>query len=322
MTNSNIEASPSGLKLSYVRFISDSAPGFVVLLLIILAAGDDFEPWWTNHPELKVLVATLSFLLATPVGLALNAISYFALGHIQSQINRICFLSRRWPVYDTRRSLMVTQSTKHFDFKTDNWAERNDVYGELLETYRPDLAFRIEPLRGLKRFSRSISLLSFFCFVAFLFRSCEWVAASLLSAMIVGWASWISLFGRPRDSWRSADWPPPEPEGGISAQKTELQSGRFANVHHEIRTVIFLAAMVLIMSAGIMVICQVNALLVSLSILAVALCGILIAGMVDFYERATIAMYLHIECLPTDQDLIEVKTALNLSAKGIGSGSS
>src|SRR5258708_2716868 len=93
MTNSNIEASASGVKLSYVRFISDSAPGFVILLLIIFAEGHRAEPWWVKHQELKVLVATLAFLLTTPVGLVLNAASYFVLGHVQSQINRICFLS-------------------------------------------------------------------------------------------------------------------------------------------------------------------------------------------------------------------------------------
>jgi predicted amino acid-binding ACT domain protein len=78
--------------------------------------------------------------------------------------------------------------------------------------------------------------------------------------------------------------------------------------------------MVLILSAGIMdVICQVSNTPIGLiSILAVALFGILVAGMADFYERATIAMYLHIECPPTDKDLTEVKAALNQSAKGIG----
>jgi hypothetical protein len=297
MTNSHIEATSSGLKLSYVRFISDSAPGFVVLLLIMFGEGQRSQPWWASHKELKVLVATSAFLLATPVGLALNAISYFLLGHIQSQINRICFLSRRWPVRDTRRSLMVEESHAHFDFNADDWAERNDVYGELLETYRPDLAFRIEPLRGLKRFSRSISVLSFVCF--FYLKPGGWAAAICVAVVVLLWLGMIYIVSR---------------------------RGRPGKMRDEIGIVIVLAAVVLMVSA---ILTGVTWQTIDplkdesfrrICILAVALFALLIAGMVDFYERAMIAMYLHIECPPNVKcSLIEIGAALNESAKRLGS---
>jgi hypothetical protein len=300
MTSSHIEATSSGLKLSYVRFISDSAPGFVVLLLIIFGEGQRSQPWWAYHKELKVLVATVSFLLATPVGLALNAISYFLLGHIQSQINRICFLSRRWPVRDTRRSFMVEESRAHFDFNADDWAERNDVYGELLETYRPDLAFRIEPLRGLKRFSRSISVLSFVCF--FYLKPGGWVNAISVAVVVLLWLGWIYFASL---------------------------LGRLGKMRHEIGIVIALAALVLMVSARLTGVTwqTINPLINEpfrrICILAVGLFALLIAGMVDFYERATIAMYLHIECPPTVKySLIEISAALNESAKRLRSDSS
>jgi hypothetical protein len=297
MTNSSIEASSTGLKLSYVRFISDSAPGFVVILLIILGVGDEFEPWWTNHQELKVLVATLCFLLATPVGLALNAVSYFVLGHIQSEINRICFLSNRWPVRDTRRSFMVEKSQVHFGFTADDWDERNDVYGELLETYRPDLAFRIEPLRGLKRFARAMSFLSFIYFV---YLRVEGGFTIVVAAVA---AHWLLAVIRRLGVRHDFDVP----------RVPELW---IVIVFSLVALSVFLILIGRTCESWAFEIRQTCS-------LAIALVGIILAGMVDFYERATIAMYLHIECPSATRDsLSEISEALKQSAKDIGSVSS
>jgi hypothetical protein len=293
MSTSSIEASFSGLKLSYVRFISDSAPGFVVLLLVVFGGQQRSPPWWAYHKEFKVLVATVAFLLATPVGLSLNAISYFVLGHIQSQINRICFLSRGWPMRDTRRMFLVEESRAHFGFSAENWAERNDVYGELLETYRPDLALRIEPLRGLKRFLRSISFIAFLCF--FYSKPGGGMNAAYIALGVFLWFVWIFTASLP---------------------------GRFGKMPHEIGIAIVLAVVVLIVAARLTGVTWqtidpiVNEPFRRICILAVALFGLLVTGMVDFYERATIAMYLHIECLPSVKDsLSEISEALRTSAK-------
>lgn len=291
MTNPSFEVSSSGLKLSYSRFVSDSAPGFAVLLLIALNWGDSSTSWWTQHKEFKVLFAALSFFLATPVGLAINAVSYFLLGHIQSEINRICFLSRCWPVRDTRRSLMLKETTDHFGFTANDWAERNDVYSELVESYRPDLSFRMEHLRGLKRFARAIALLSFICF--FYLRP-EWGLAIVIATIVAHWLCWI---------------------GRWLATKFEAHLPR---VLRELWIVILLAVVALIVSARVIgADCRtVDVALAQICTLAIALLGLLVAGMVEFYQRATIAMYLHIECPPTVQnDLAGIRDALCESAK-------
>jgi phosphotransferase system glucose/maltose/N-acetylglucosamine-specific IIC component len=173
------------------------------------------------------------------------------------------------------------------------------VYGELLETYRPDLALRIEALRGLKRFSRSISFLSF---VYFLYLSPGGVVnvvgnTTAVAVTVLLWLRWIFVATLP---------------------------GRFGRIRHEISTVIVLAVLALIVAIVIGVSWQtiypvLNSLFLQICILAVALLCLLLAGMVDFYERATIAMYLHIECPPTVKySLIEISAALNESAKRIG----
>jgi len=294
MTDPNIEASSSGLKLSYLRFISDSAPGFAILLIIGFAFNGNPLPW-AKDKEFKVLFAALAFLLATPVGLLINAVSYFFLGHVQTAINRICFLSRCWPIRDTRRSLMLSETTDHFGFTVNDWAERNDVYGELVATYRPDLTVRIEHLRGLKRFSRGISFLSFVWF--FCSAPLTWGHAGIVILSVALWLTWIGFFSR---------------------REPRSESRSFARVCHELFFIILLAVAVLTCSA---VCVGVNCVAVDVApvwvgTLATALFGLLLAGMVDFYQRATIAMYLHIECpLDVRDSLTEIRDALCKSAK-------
>jgi hypothetical protein len=113
MPPTNFEASSTGLKLSYLRFISDSAPGFVLFLWLSFIWGNRPIPLNLNTTEARVLVAALVLMLATPIGLAVNAVSYFLLGETQSAINRICLLSQCWPIAETRRTLFVEESSKH-----------------------------------------------------------------------------------------------------------------------------------------------------------------------------------------------------------------
>jgi hypothetical protein len=290
MANSGIEVSSSGLKLSYLRFISDSAPGFVVLLLVGFSWQHDPRPSWMQAKEVSVVLAALLFFLATPVGLTINAVSHFVIGHIQTEINRICFLSNHWPLSDSRRSMMVKETTDHFGFTADDWPERNDGYGDLVETYRPDIALRIEHLRGLKRFARSMSFISFLCFVCL---KIEWGLAIVVTVVIAHWllaaARRLSVkyhFGVPR--------------------------------MRELWLVIVLSLLALTgfaMSVGRSCI-PLNLALQQISTVALAVAGIILAGMVDFFQRATIAMHLYLE---TKENFKGIRDVLVESAKRLRS---
>jgi hypothetical protein len=312
MTTSSIEASSSGLKLSYLRFISDSAPGFALLLLLGFAWKDSCLPRWAQHQEFRVLFAALSFFLATPVGLVINAVSYFLLGHIQTAINRMCFLSQCWPVLDARRSLMLQETTDHFRFTVDDWAERTDVYEELVESYRPDLAFRIEHLRGLKRFARCLALLSFSCFFCLNWKWGSAIVVGTVAAHFVHFL-WTKLRGKTDHeavevAIEAID---PKPAPVVIRIIALLRKGQPL-------IVIVLALIALIIFARVIGVTWGTAGVASAQVctLAIASVGLLVAGMVEFYQRATIAMYLHVECPPTVRhDVAEIRDALSDSAK-------
>src|ERR1044071_2886259 len=262
MASPIIEASSGGLKLSYLRFISDSAPGFVLLLLMTFAWGDGAIPSYLETSESRVLAAAILFMLATPVGLAVNAVSYFLLGESQAAINRTCFLSRWWPIAETRRTLFVEKSTRHFRFTARDWAERTDVYEEIVESYRPDLVLRLEHLRGLKRFSRCIALLAFAYFIG---QGSGWPAFMFG----IGGLLSITLWGQ---------------IGLVSLPRREL-------------LIVMIVTALFVAFAGVSasVHCEENTILPAAT-LAFGFCSLFVAGMVDFYQRGTIALYLHLEC--------------------------
>jgi len=86
----DIEAKKDGIKLSYKRFLADSAPGYVAILLIALASvapacgsHSAFEPIFraasnlaTQHEHIRDGALLVVFLLGPPLGLLLNATSF------------------------------------------------------------------------------------------------------------------------------------------------------------------------------------------------------------------------------------------------------
>src|SRR6185295_10625620 len=99
----SFELTKEGIKLSYLRFLSDSAGGFVLLVLLGLAysrglplplLGDSWLDMIPKEPkelstgfrtEFRVFFLVLTFLIATPLGLMLNGISFFLLGTLSAR---------------------------------------------------------------------------------------------------------------------------------------------------------------------------------------------------------------------------------------------
>src|SRR5476649_2540764 len=108
---SSIEASGSTLKISYLRFISDAAPGLLLIVIAIVLHSHGVSALTLPGvgKEVKALLAVVALLLAVPVGLVLNGVSHVMLGAVQTWVNRQCFRIRRWPIHDTHRSSMTVE---------------------------------------------------------------------------------------------------------------------------------------------------------------------------------------------------------------------
>src|SRR2546421_965541 len=118
MSDQNIELSKEGIKISYLRFLSDSAAGQIVILVAIAAYyfpifGSPLQQATTQifSTEVKILVIVLLILLSSPLGLAVNAMSWFFLSWLQVGLQRLWF--KKWRLFGNRRVLF-----KHFQNRT------------------------------------------------------------------------------------------------------------------------------------------------------------------------------------------------------------
>lgn len=173
-----IEVSKEGIKLSYLRFISDSTPGYIVLFLLGSAYYNKVplpivgDAWLALIPpsvggEVKILILVMAFLLATAIGLTLNAFGWFTLGFLQI---RLVGLWKVIPavliVTPTRRAMCHADVANFIDEKTIpfqcllNLYERSQYFEQLLTTGFPIASEQLEHVGGLKRLVRSVSLIS------------------------------------------------------------------------------------------------------------------------------------------------------------------
>jgi len=169
----NIEKSASnifsnrGLQLTYRRFLSDSAGGFLLILIFIFLLkmnyglisqiGGTIEIPIIGR-ELKVLILLLTFLLATPIGLILNTFSWFILGGIELWVVEKMI---NWN-FLTRGTKIVTNYKKIkdvFSIKKGNFIETSYDVKNIMDYYFPKLKTDSDATSGARRFIRSINFL-------------------------------------------------------------------------------------------------------------------------------------------------------------------
>jgi hypothetical protein len=184
----DLELTQHGVRLSYLRFLSDSAPGFVLLLVFASVYSlrlpvPFFGTSWLSvystqvSNQVRIFILILLFLLATPVGLALNALGWFVLGPLPIWLLKLWQHLPRvasFPLISTRLSLHANQVIDFFDLKdTGNTANQlysqANFYEALLVIYFPTYYELTEHKRGLRRFIRSLAvialLVSIYCFL-------------------------------------------------------------------------------------------------------------------------------------------------------------
>ena len=147
----SFEVTREGVKLSYLRFLSDSAAGYILLLLFGVAYRECLPlpivgySWLSLVPsqmstELKVLLLMISFLMATPLGLGLNGISWFLLGPFPvwmlelwglqpaKRLSKALFLIPSLLIAGTRRSYQVNAVTRFFRLETSHFRQEGDAF--------------------------------------------------------------------------------------------------------------------------------------------------------------------------------------------------
>ncbi|MCI5147208.1 MAG: hypothetical protein D3923_17200 [Candidatus Electrothrix sp. AR3] len=170
-----IEISKNGLKLSYQRYMADSAAGFVVILALIFlvsrgiplpVVGDSLQSLRTLSGPAPLFILLIVFLLATPIGLLINGLGWFLFGWCRIYLAGFWFnLPKKWynPFFPTQE---LFHEDKLLDFfgigKTD---KSNRIY-KVSESHEYYLAIffwkniKLDHVTGLRKLTRNLACLS------------------------------------------------------------------------------------------------------------------------------------------------------------------
>jgi hypothetical protein len=165
----NIEISKEGVKGSYLRLLSDSVSGFIViffgLAIYYLPIFDKplrevFELSAIISTETKILLIIMSVISATPLGLAINAFSWFALGWFDGLLQKIFWRGRNISILRAASSREVKFDDAFFCVRNgDEWVRRTSLIRLSLEIYKPEMVDDVAYLRGLSILFRNIGFL-------------------------------------------------------------------------------------------------------------------------------------------------------------------
>jgi hypothetical protein len=179
MTDQNIELSKEGIKISYLRFLSDSAAGQIVILIAVLAYyfpvfGPPVQQAIKSgiSTEVKILVVVLLVLLSSPLGLAINAASWFLLSWLQVGLQHYWFKEQKWLARTlckhTREEFQTELTKNYFNLSERNWYARTQLIKQTLHIYRPYIINSLDHIRGIRTLFRNISFLALAFFLALL----------------------------------------------------------------------------------------------------------------------------------------------------------
>ena len=169
--------SQKGIKISYIRFLSDSASGFIILVLYLSNYFQNRSLLWIDIPVLNIqdisneiyltFLFLLFFLLSTPIGLIVNAISHFILSRYTNALSS-CFISdyfNLWCIRNIRHSFSFEEWRNLFGLTRHNWHQISASHEIFLESYFSNLLEKIKHAIGLKILCRNICLLFLFFFI-------------------------------------------------------------------------------------------------------------------------------------------------------------
>lgn len=190
MPDNDIGFSQQGIKFSYRKFLSDSAAGYIIILIAIASFYFPiFGQAFLNIPlddspiakiaqmsdRLKIFLFILLFLLATPLGMAVNSSSWIFLGRLRSLANDALWYQESieksskvknlipyflaFFIDNTKKSFQFDMLKSFYHFDKNNFLQYSDLIEETLHIYHPDIKESISHIQGFYIFFRNIAFL-------------------------------------------------------------------------------------------------------------------------------------------------------------------
>lgn len=180
MSDDAVAVTKDGIRLSYGRFLADSAGGYVLLLAVgyvIWATGDNSPRLGGSFTEAKpaviILAGVFILLLGPPFGLALNGVTWFLLGWIQVMFVNYWARNPRFNhminvlTRGTGNEFSVPVLQRTFLFLDPQSTSDHQLFSQvhllqrLMQTRFPAAVRRVDYLNGIKIFIRNLSLITF-----------------------------------------------------------------------------------------------------------------------------------------------------------------
>lgn len=166
-TKEIIELSKDSIKFSYLRFLSDSASGYIVVLVLMLS-------FYRNYPifgidlhsfipfpstEVKIFALTLFLFLSTPAGLMINGISWFFLGALTIRLENYFSNKNYFFLESTKISTSIDDLKDAFGIDENNWYSYSEKIETILNQFHPHIVSRYDHVEGVKILSRNLALI-------------------------------------------------------------------------------------------------------------------------------------------------------------------
>lgn len=160
MDETKLELSKEGITFPYRRYLSDSASGFVLILLvsIFLEKTPSIQNFLNKDfpSEVRVFILVLLFLLSTPIGVMINVISWMFLEPLQKPIEK--FFIHNW-FGEFKKEYMFSESMSNLGIKKENWFEKIRFTEAKLANKQSIFIDKIETLRGIAILVRNLTLI-------------------------------------------------------------------------------------------------------------------------------------------------------------------
>jgi len=176
--SNNIAVSAKGIDLPYRRFLSDTAGGilFVLVTLLFIALTFDVPTAKGESSFLEsfsILIGAFLFLIATPIGVTLNALSWFLLGNcVYQRVNKIA--DREEGIWTftrgSKQAYNFEKSLSFFGITKEEFLNKYFELGSIVKQKYPDIKGYDDVSGGTRRFLRSTILViwySAFLFIVF-----------------------------------------------------------------------------------------------------------------------------------------------------------